>query len=281
MFPARYGRFAVAAILLVVSFVCLQHLLADSSTPVAETPADADAFTFVRIKYDSTGGFGESWYRYEGRDWERWETDYPRAEQNLILRLKELTSMRVNPDPIVLRLTDRELLDHPFIFMSDVGWQKLSAEEVSALERYLDAGGFLWVDDFWGQAEWNNFARNVGTLKPAWKWRAIPNDHLILRIVYPLQECPQVPARIFYAQSGLPWDPPQVHRYPSGGEPGVRTVHFMGLFDAEDKLMAVATHNTDIADGWEREGESEEFFERFSIKSYAVTINILFYALTH
>lgn len=281
MSPAQYGRIAVAAILLIVSSHCLRHLVADSNTPISETPSDADAFTFVRIKYDSTGGFGESWYRYEGRDWERWETDYPRAEKNLILRLNELTSMRVNPEPIVLRLTDKELLDHPFIFMSDVGWQKLSAEELSALEQYLEAGGFLWVDDFWGQAEWNNFARNVRNLKPAWKWRAIPNDHPILTIVYPLQECPQVPARIFYAQSGLPWDPPQVHRYPSGGDVGVRTVHFMGLFDSDNNLMAVATHNTDIADGWEREGESEEFFERFSIKSYAVTINILFYALTH
>ena len=100
-------------------------------------------------------------------------------------------------------------------------------------------------------------------------------------MVYPLQECPQVPARIFYAQSGLPWDPPQVHRYPSGGDAGVRTVHFMGLFDADENLIAVATHNTDIADGWEREGESEEFFDRFSIKSYAFTINVLFYAMTH
>ena len=45
--------------------------------------------------------------------------------------------------------------------------------------------------------------------------------------------------------------------------------------------MAVATHNTDIADGWEREGESERYFKRFSIDSYALTINILVYALTH
>jgi len=281
MDSARSCQIAVAAILLIVSSLCLQHLVADSNTKVSETPADADSFTFVRIKYESTGGFGESWYRYEGRDWERWETDYPLAEKNLILRLNELTSMRVNPEPIALRLTDDELLDHPFIFMSDVGWQKLSPEELSSLERYLDGGGFLWVDDFWGQAEWNNFARNMGTLKPAWKWRAIPSEHPILTIVYPLKECPQVPARIFFEQSGLPWDPPQVHRYPSGGDVGVRTVHFMGLFDTDDRLLAVATHNTDIADGWEREGESEEFFQRFSIQSYAITINILFYALTH
>ena len=41
------------------------------------------------------------------------------------------------------------------------------------------------------------------------------------------------------------------------------------------------THNTDIADGWEREGEDESFFFRFSPESYALGINIVLYALTH
>lgn len=267
--------------LLLIALLGLRRLTADSNLAVTSTSNDADAFTFVRVKYDSSGGYGESWYRYEGRDWERWETDFPRAEKNLLLRLNELTSMRVNPEPIVLRLTDNALFDHPFIFMSDVGWQKLSAAELAALQQYLDTGGFLWVDDFWGRAEWNNFMASMGDLNPAWKWRAVPKDHPILTAVYPLQGCPQIPARIFFAQSGLAWDPPQVHRYPSGGVAGVRTVHFMGLFNEQQQLLAVATHNTDIADGWEREGESKEFFDRFSIKSYAFTINVLFYALTH
>ena len=276
-------RFLVALSLLALLGICGRHLAADSDrpAPAPRAAADPDALTFVRIKYDSTGGFGESWYRYEGRDWERWETDYPRAEKNLILRLRELTSMRVNPEPIVLRLTDDRLFDHPFIFMSDVGWQLLSRRERDALERYLDSGGFLWIDDFWGEAEWKNMFRNIGTIRSDWKWRQIADDHEILNIVYPLKGCPQVPARIFFAQSGLPFDPPQVHRYPNGGISGVSRVHFMGLFDRDGRLMAVATHNTDIADGWEREGESKEFFDRFSIQSYAITINILVYALTH
>ncbi len=256
-------------------------LRADSPSPTPTNAPSSDALTFVRIQYDSTGGFGESWYQYEGRNWQRWETDYPQAESNLILRLKELTSLSINPEPIVRRLTDPDLADYPFIFMSDVGWQLLSKAERSALKRYLESGGFLWVDDFWGQAEWQNFVRNIGTLDPRWKLRPIPQDHPIFTIVYPLKGCPQVPARIFFAQSGLPFDPPNVHRYPNGGYDGVRKVNFVGLFDSEDRLLAVATHNSDIGDGWEREGESKEFFERFSIQSYAITINILVYAMTH
>ncbi|MGI9473961.1 MAG: DUF4159 domain-containing protein [Rubripirellula sp.] len=275
-------RTALPVILLAITVLFAETwVIADSESAVATQQPDPDAFTFVRVKYDSTGGYNESWYRYEGRDWERWETDYPRAEKNLILRLTELTSMKVSPEPIVLRLTDDEIFDHPFLFMSDVGWQQLSTAERDALTRYLDRGGFLWVDDFWGEAEWKNFVRNLGTLRSDWQLRPIPSDHPILSVVYPVKECPQVPARVFYAQSGLRWDPPFVHRYPSGGVAGVNEVHFVGLFDDQDRLMMVATHNSDIADGWEREGESEAFFEKFSIDSYAITINILVYAMTH
>ena len=240
-----------------------------------------DAFTFVRVRYDSTGGYGESWYSYEGRDWQRWETDFPQAEENLLFRLRQLTSLEVNPKPITLRLTDKTLPDHPFIFMSDIGWQKLSLAEKKGLANYLARGGFLWVDDFWGDAELKSLYRNMGDLHPAWKWKPITSKHPILSIVYDLEECPKIPARIFFAQSGMTFDPPQVHRYPSGGFRGMQGVNFLGLFDANGKLMAVATHNTDIADGWEREGESKEFFDRFSVSSYAMTINILTYAMTH
>lgn len=251
------------------------------ATPVASASGIGDAFTFVRIAYDSSGGYGESWYHYEGRDWQRWETDYPRGEQNLLLRLDQLTSLHVNSSPVVLRLTDEKLFDHPFAFMSDVGWQQLSAAEAAALDNYLRKGGFLWIDDFWGDAEWENLLDNTRKLGKGWNWTPIPADHEILRVVYPLKACPQVPARIFFEQTGDSYDPPQVHRHPSGNTAGVKQVHFMGLFDARGHLAAVATHNTDIADGWEREGESHEFFKRFSIDSYALTINIITYALTH
>lgn len=281
MFGPRLYRRVFTSVLLVYCSICWCCSLADSNRPVTRSAREADAFTFVRIRYDSTGGFGESWYRHEGRNWDRWETDYPRAELNLIHRLTELTSVRVNPNPIVLRLTDADLFDHPFIFMSDVGWMQLSTLERRMLERYLSAGGFLWIDDFWGNAEWENMQRNIGHLRADWQWKAIADDHPILQTVYRLKQCPQVPARIFFVNTGKNWDPPDVHRRPAGGVEGVCSVRFMGMFDAHGRLMAIATHNTDIADGWEREGESKEFFDRFSVHSYAMAINVLFYAMTH
>ncbi len=84
----------------------------------------------------------------------------------------------------------------------------------------------------------------------------------------------------FYRRNGETYDPPFFHKRPHGGVADLSQVHFRGLLDTRGKLVAVATHNTDIADGWEREGEDEEFFQRFSVHAYALAINILTYAMS-
>ena len=57
--------------------------------------------------------------------------------------------------------------------------------------------------------------------------------------------------------------------------------HFRGIADQHGRLLVVMSHNTDIADGWEREGEDYEFFYRFSVKAYAFGINVALHAMTH
>ena len=240
-----------------------------------------DRFTFVRIVYDSSGGPGEAFYRGDSGWIPRWATDHPVGAKNLTWRLRQLTTIETNQGTLLLRLTDAKLNDFPFIFMSDPGWQVLDEEEQRALKRYLDNGGFLWVDDFWGQGEWDNLESNMQLVAPQWKWFDIPSNHPIMSTVYPLTECPQVTAIQFYRRGGVTYDPWQFHRKPNGGANDMMQVHFRGLCDDHGRLVAVATHNTDIADGWEREGEDEEFFNRFSVKAYALAINILTYAMTH
>jgi hypothetical protein len=47
-------------------------------------------------------------------------------------------------------------------------------------------------------------------------------------------------------------------------------------------MMAIICHNTDLGDGWEREGVAIEYFNEYSQKrAYPMGINILFYAMTH
>ena len=62
-----------------------------------------------------------------GRIWERWETDFPQAEHNFVKRLGELTGVVASREPARRRLTDDDLGDSPLIFMSDVGYMRLTS----------------------------------------------------------------------------------------------------------------------------------------------------------
>ena len=46
--------------------------------------------------------------------------------------------------------------------------------------------------------------------------------------------------------------------------------------------MVLMTHNTDIADTWEREGEEpRSYFDTFSPRGYAIGVNVVIYAMSH
>ena len=82
-----------------------------------------DVFTFVRVKYPSMGG---------RRRWGRaWHTDYPASDINLSFRLQQLTSLKVNPHPKVVELTDPALFDYPFVYMIEPGAMSLADVQVA------------------------------------------------------------------------------------------------------------------------------------------------------
>jgi hypothetical protein len=228
-----------------------------------------DVFTFVRVEYDSYGG-RRGW----GGGWSRWATDFPDSDLNFSFRLQQLTALKVNPDPITLRLTDERIYDYPFLYMIEPGALLFSDDEVTALRRYLLNGGFLMVDDFWGDDEWQNFYEQIKRVFPDREPEELPLEHEIFHNVYRLKERPQVPSIHAWLGSG------ETYEWRHGGDS--RTVHYKALFDDKNRMMSIICHNTDLGDGWEREGENAAYFHEFSEKkSYPMGINIVTYAMTH
>ncbi|WP_435011483.1 DUF4159 domain-containing protein [Tundrisphaera lichenicola] len=241
----------------------------------------SDVFTFVRVEYDSMGGgrgrrggFG-GYGGYGG--WDRWAIDFPDSDLNFSYRLQQLTSLKVSPDPIHLRLTDEKLFDYPFIYIIEPGALVFSEEEVIALRRYLLNGGFLMVDDFWGDYEYDNFYREIKRVFPDREPRELPLGHEVFQCVYRLKEKPQVPsiqAAMYGRGEGITWE--------EGHGGNTRDVHYRGIEDDKGRLMALICHNTDLGDGWEREGEDPWYFKEFSEKkAYPMGINIITYVMTH
>lgn len=226
-----------------------------------------DLFTFVRIRYDSYGRGGGGW-----------ATDFPDNDLNFSLRLQQLTSLNVNPNPIILDLTDDRLFDYPFIYIIEPGSLVFSEPEVEALRRYCFNGGFLMVDDFWGDREYENMRRQLARVFPDRSPVDLPLSHEIFHCVYDLKEKPQVPsigAAMRYRHEGRTWEPAR-----DGSD--TRQVNYRAINDDEGRIMVLMCHNTDLGDGWEEEGEDPYYFEEFSVKrAYPMGINIVTYAMTH
>ncbi len=230
-----------------------------------------DVFTFVRIKYESAFGYG----RRRGG----WYVDYPDSDLNFSLRLQQLTSLNVNPEPIVLELTDDRLFDYPFVYIIEPGALTFSEPEVVALRRYCNNGGFVMVDDFWGDSEYENLRTELKRVFPDRDPYEVPLSHEIFHCVYDLKEKPQVPAigQVYRMANGeygtweQTWD---------GSD--TRTPHFRAITDDDDRIMVFICHNTDLGDGWEEEGVAPWYFNEFSVKkAYPMGINIVTYAMTH
>jgi hypothetical protein len=240
--------------------------------PKFATPASFDgSFNFCRLYYTSVG------YEDGGQGW--W-TDYPDADTNFSIRLSELTKTRVSYEPegrpnhLVVRPDDDELFGCPFVTIEDAGTAQLSDAEVQRLREYLLKGGFLWADDFWGPLALDNWTAQLERVLPPedYPLRDIPSDHPIFRMMFEFDRIPQIPSIQFWRRSG-------------GGvsERGDLSSHvnFKGISDKRGRLMVLMTHNTDIADAWEREGEDARFFYLFSPEGYAVGINVYLYAISH
>ncbi|WP_207310440.1 DUF4159 domain-containing protein [Rubripirellula amarantea] len=230
-----------------------------------------DLFTFARVRYDSYGG--------RGRGGGGWRTDYPDSDLNFSLRLHQLTSLKVNPNPIILDLTDEKLFDYPFLYMIEPGALYFSEPEVEALRQYCLRGGFLMVDDFWGDAQYENLAEQLKRVFPDREPFEVPLEHEIFHCVYDMKEKPQVPAinSAFRTADG------QVGTWENAWDGSdTRTPHYRAITDDEDRIMVFICHNTDLGDGWEREGEQKWYFDEFSVKrAYPMGINIVTYAMTH
>ncbi len=209
-----------------------------------------------------------------------WNTDYPDADHNFSVRLAELTRARVKfderrePHFVVMPMTERLLYQCPMVFMEDFGTALFTEDEVLRLREYLLKGGFLWLDDSWGSYAWTMITNEIGRVLPHGEFPIfdISFDHPIMRTLYDVKEIPQVPSIS--------------HWRGSGGETSERgsdsaQVYFKGIQDSRGRLMVLMSHNTDIADTWEREGQSRQYFDLFSPRGYAIGVNVVLYAMTH
>jgi len=261
----RAGCLALTLVCLLLGLPVFAQFGRERYRPRLATPDDFDgSWQFCRLAYQGRG----------------WATDYPDAEYNFSTRLGELTKTAISrqsggePRPVIIRPTDDSLFRCGFVMLWQAESLRFSPDDAARLREYLLKGGFIWSDDFWGTYAWNNFAGEMAkVLTPSqYPFVDIPPDHTMFRTLFHVQKVPQIPGISFWFGTGG-----------MTSEQGADSaqVHVRGIFDDKGRLMVLATHNTDIADGWEREGVDPDYFHRFSVDSYAVGVNIGVYSTTY
>ncbi|MGQ9425654.1 DUF4159 domain-containing protein [Gilvimarinus sp. F26214L] len=240
--------------------------------PEDDRPGDPE-FTFVRGKYSNYGGQGAG----PGRGW--WETDFEDSDRNFLRGVRRYTNLDANSHGYkAVELTDPELFEHSFLYINmkripinvSGSGPNFSPEEAGALREFMLRGGFVMVDDFWGEQHWDDFLVELAKIFPDRDLTRLDIDHPLFHSFFDVKEILQVPGRsvTWNYNSGFYLDdpdfPPSVH----------------AVLDDDGRVMMVANFNTDLGDGWEHTFY-EPYPTRYVNEAYKLGINYIIYSLSH
>jgi Domain of unknown function (DUF4159) len=223
--------------------------------PLAGEPKE---WTFARLAYDGSG------FRGGGS----WATDYPRAEYHFSQAVERLTRIDVYPDGHVVSPNSDAVFDYPWLYAVEVGSWGFDESQAARMREYLLRGGFLMVDDFHGEYEWQAFMEGMRTIFPDRPVEDVPQDEPIYSQPYEIGKRIQVPGP-GYMGSGLLYE----------RSDGV-TPHWRGIRDDEGRWMVLISHNIDYGEGWEQ-ADNPAYPQPFTRQAYEVAVDYLIYGMTH
>ena len=197
----------------------------------------AQTFSIARIHYSGGGD---------------WYSD-PSSIPNLLNFLTSNTSISTKNDEVRIKLTNKNISQHPYLYLTGHGNIKFSDNEVIVLRNILMNNGFLHADDNYGMDD--SFRREMKRVFPNKDFIALPNDHLIFNNYY-------------HFPNGLP----KIHEH--DGKPP----EALALFD-NDRIIVLYTYESDLGDGWEDESVHQDPWE---IREAALKmgVNIIYFSLT-
>ena len=207
-------------------------------------------------------------YSGRGRGWYgggSWSVDFPKSDRQFLIVLKRLVRLNAYDWENPVSLADPILRKFPLIYMLEVGGMNMTETEVEGLRGYLDAGGFMIVDDFWGQREWDVFEYNMRRVFPDRAIVDVGLDHPLYTSYYTIDRVEQVPA------IGNTYQRTECY----GCYPQVK-----GIYDDDGRLMVIINFNTDLGDAWEW-AESPQYPLELSTYAYEMGANMIVYAMSH
>jgi hypothetical protein len=239
-----------------------------------EPPPDKNTlteWTFARLMYPPIGRYfgGVEFYGSWKEGGSNWTMDYPRSDRHLAMAVSRLTRIHVRQAEEPVDLDDNDVYDWPWLYAVEVGHWSLTDSQAKTLREYLLRGGFLMVDDFHGNVEWQTFYESIHKVFPDRPINDLESSNAIFHTLYDLDERYQVPGAL-YLETGLTYEK---------GESG-RPPHWRGIYDDRGRIMVAICHNMDLGDSWEH-ADNPQYPANFSNLGIRIGINYIVYAFTH
>jgi len=215
-------------------------------------------FYFSRLQYNSYGFRGSRG---------AWSQDFPRADNDCLIAIRRLTSIDA-PAPLnVVDLDSDRLFEYPWMYAVGVNTWSFTDEEANRLREYLARGGFLMVDHFHGEDDWQRFMAGMLQVLPDAVVEDLPDDDPIFHVLYNIDDKVQIPGEQYVA-TGRTYEK-------DGYVPRWRAIR-----DSRGRILVANCHNMHLGDAWEW-ANSGGYPEKFSGLAFRVVINYIAYAMSH
>jgi len=216
--------------------------------------------------------FGRRRWGGGGLDWTEggtsWTQDYPRADRHFATALRRLTRVHVRSVEQPVNLDDGDdVFNWPWLVAGEMGDWKLTPKQAKTLRDYLLRGGFLMLDDFWREDEWDRFMESMVMVFPDRPIVEIDNADSIFHTVYDLDDRYQILGD---------WALRRTMNYRSDGT----VAHWRGIYDDHNRLMVAMSYNSDVGDSWEW-ADSPYYPEKYSALGIHIGVNYVVYSMTH
>lgn len=192
--------------------------------------------TIVQLQY----GGGGDWYAN------------PSGLPNLLRAIRERTGLDVADRPVQIKITDPNLWNYPYIYITGHGNIHFSDEELRILRKYLTSGGFLHADDNYGMDE--SFRREMTRVFPDNALTELPADHAIYHTMY-----------------DFPRGLPKVHQHDGKPAQGFGIIH-------NGRVVVFYSFQCDLGNGWE---DAERYSDAPAAReaAFRMGVNLFVYAI--
>ena len=203
--------------------------------------------------------------RRRGR-YARWGIDANKCDRLLIAVLNRLTRIDAEPIETIIDIDSDEIFNYPWLLAISVGDWVLSPPQADRLRKYFDRGGFLMVDDFHNEREWENFMAGIYQIYPDAQVEDLTDSDPAFHVLFDLKERIRVPgANVVHGS--------QIER-------GGVVPHWRAMRDSKGRMIIAICFNMDVGDGLEF-ADDPSYPEKYSGEAIRLATNYVMYAMTH